>query len=434
MGRVDKQTTRLVTQGKIVLDRLGRQMPWYYPGQTGEGRNVRNLYSETIWFGILNGLTATFVSVFALRLGATTGQIGWLTALPALVNIVWLIPAARLIERQHDPLQLSVRTGLLQRLGYLAMAAMPFLIATGRVEALIAINTLITVPTAVINTAITALIPDLTSPERRGQVVSTRWLILSAMATVAALLGGKFLDLVSVPLNYQLLLGTGAIVSLLSFVYLRRIRVPATVLAQRVIRPRRRASLSGLRQSLGSILSQRDFVRFAAVSFVLYWGLHLPGALWPVLRVRDLGATDTWIGLIAVVVDASTIGGYFLWGRVAARRGNRWVLIVTTLGVSAYTLFTAMVPTISWMLLTSVLGGLTWAGCNLALFNAMLGVCPDDRRPTYIAVYTALMNIAAFAGPLLGAALSDWIGIRWVFVASSGVRFLSGLVFLWLVR
>jgi len=434
MSRRSKRTPGLVARGKIVLNRLERQMPWFSPSETLEGCNVRNLYSETIWFGILNGLTATFVSVFALRLGATTGQIGWLTALPALVNILWLLPAARIIERQHHPLRLILRTGLLQRLGYLLMAAMPLLIASGRVEALIVLNTLITVPTAVISTAITALIPDLTSPEHRGQVVSMRWLILSAAATVAALLGGKFLDLVSLPLNYQLLIGVGAAVSLLSFYYLRRIRIPDAVLARRSVPPRQRFSWSGLRRSLGSILSQRDFVRFAGVSFVLHWGLYLPAALWSVLRVRDLGATDTWIGLIAVVVDASTIGGYFFWGRATAKRGNRLVLIVTTLGVSAYTLFTAMVPTIEWMILTSILGGVTWAGCNLALFNAMLGVCPDDRRPTYIALYTSLMNIAAFAAPLLGAALSDWLGIRWVFVASSGVRFLSGVLFLWLVR
>jgi MFS family permease len=75
---------------------------------------------------------------------------------------------------------------------------------------------------------------------------------------------------------------------------------------------------------------------------------------------------------------------------------------------------------------------LAWAGCNLALFNTMLNVCPADHRPTYVALYTALMNVTAFAGPLLGAGLADWIGIRLAFGISGGVR-LAGTLLLFLL-
>jgi MFS family permease len=423
-----------VARGRRGLRHVNRRLPWYAAARTVEGRNLRNLYAETTWFGLLNGLVATFVSVFALRLGATTAQVGWLTALPALVNVVWLIPAARLIERQRQRLPLILRAGLLQRLGYLVMALMPFLVVTGRVEALIVINTLITLPTAVISTAVTSLIPDLTSPERRGEVISVRWLILSIAATAAALGGGKLLDLMPVPLNYQVLLGAGAVLSLLSLRYLRRIQVPDGVLARRTIRPKIRYAWRRLRQSLASIWSHRSFMRFTLAAFVFHWGLFLPAALWSVIRVRDLGASDTWIGLIAVVIDASTIAGYFYWGKAIARRGDRWVLVVTAFGVVAYSLLTAAVPTIAWMIPTSIVGGLAWSGCNLALFNVMLGACPDENRPTYVALFTALMNVTAFAAPLLGAALSDWAGIRIAFVVASGVRVVGALLFLGLVR
>jgi len=403
-------------------------MPWYTPANSIEARNTRALYAETAWFGILSGLTATFVTVFALRLGATTAQVGWLAALPALVNVIWLIPASRLIER-HRGLPLVLRTGLAQRLGYIAMAAMPFIIVSRRVEALIVIQALITLPTAIINTAVTAMIPDLVSAENRGQVISTRWLILAATSTLAALVGGKFLDLVRVPLNYQILLGVGSALSLLGLLSLRRMRLPNRMPARRPAAVEAGHSRSSTRSSLRSVLSQRGFVRFTIAAFVFHWGLYLPAALWSVLRVRDLGANDTWIGLIAVVVDASMIAGYLLWGKVRARWGDRLLLIVSGLAVTVYTLLTALVPTIAWMIPTSILGGFSWAGCNLALFNVMLAVCPDNRRPTYVALFTALMNVTAFASPLLGAALSEGIGIRWAFVASTGLRLLGVLLF-----
>jgi len=189
-----------------------------------------------------------------------------------------------------------------------------------------------------------------------------------------------------------------------------------------------------LRHTLAGILSQRRFVRFTAASFVFYWGIYLPAALWSILRVRELGASDGWIGLIATVNSASIIAGYLYWGKVAARRGNRWLLNITALGVAVFAVLTALVPTIEWMIPTSILGGVAWSGCNLALFNLMLAVCPSDRRPTYIALHTSLINVTAFAGPLLGAALADWISLRPVFVISGALRLAGFLLFVWLLR
>lgn len=439
MKRTRKPPARLAARAAGVLRRLKQRMPWYTSADTVEGRNLHNLYVETIWFGVLSGLTSTYIAVFALRLGATTGQVGWLTALPALVNIVWLIPAARLIERQRRPIPIILVSGVLQRVGYLVMVAVPFLHA-GQISALIVLATLVAVPSAVINTAVTALIPELVSPERRGSAVSVRWLLMAAAETAAALIGGQILGLMPVPLNYQVVIGVGVLLSLLSVRYLRRIRVPDTALrhaasaAARRAAPRTGTGRPSPRKTLSGVLAHRGFVRFTAASFVFYWGIYLPAALWSILRVRDLGASDGWIGLIATVNNASIIVGYLYWGKVGAKRGDRWMLAVTAIGVTLYAFFTALVPSIEWMIPTSILGGVAWAGCNLALFNLMLAVCPSDRRPTYIALHTSLINVTAFAGPLLGAGMADWIGLRPAFVVSGALRLAGLLLFVLLLR
>jgi MFS family permease len=216
--------------------------------------------------------------------------------------------------------------------------------------------------------------------------------------------------------------------------YLRRIRVPNTVRARRSVRPKRRYSLRRVRQSLRAAASRGEFIRFTVTSLVFYAGLYLPAALWSILRVRDLGASDTWIGVIAVIVNISTIAGYFFWDKISAKRGDRWLLWFAASGGALYAFLTAFVPTIGWMIPTSILGGLAWSGCNLALFRILLDVCPREHRPTYVALYTALLNIAAFAGPLLGTSLSDWIGIRQAFVVSGALRGVAALLFVWLVR
>jgi MFS family permease len=426
---------RIAAQGALSIRLLWRRMPWYVPANSPDAHNLRLLYTETVWFGVLSGLAGTYVAVYALRLGATNGQIGWLTALPALVTIFWMMPAARLIERQRRPIPLIAITGVLQRLAYISMAAVPWLLGAGLVEALILLNALAALPSGVISTAITSLLPELTTPDRRGQIVSVRWLLLSTAEMLAALFAGQLLGLMPVPLNYQAVIGGGAVLSLMSIVYLRRMRLPDRAVRQpAAARDRQGREQPSLRKRLAAMLGQRRFARFTLASFVFYWGIYLPAPLWSIIRVRDLSASDAWIGAIAMVVGVSTITGYLMWGRWAGRRGTQWSLRVSGLGVGIYALLTAAVPTIAWMIPTSLLGGFCWAGCNLALFNILLAVCPAERRPTYIAVYTALINITAFLGPLLGAALANWIGIRLAFALSGAIRLLGLLLFWRLLR
>ena len=80
----------------------------------------------------------------------------------------------------------------------------------------------------------------------------------------------------------------------------------------------------------------------------------------------------------------------------------------------------------------SVLGGLFGAGLNLALFSILLQVCPDERRPSYVAIYNTLVNVAAFCAPLFGTFLSNRLGIRMALVSSGVVRLAGVAAFYWL--
>jgi len=409
---------------RTALTRLASRLPWRQPRPTIEEQNLWNLYVDTAWFGVLNGIASTFVSVFAIRLGASNREIGWLAALPALINVFWLIPSARLIERQQRRLPIILWTGLLQRLGYLLIALMPLFIHTHRVEAVIILNALITLPTAIINVAITSLMADLTPIEKRAKMVSIRNVLLSSVGMVVVLLGGRFLDLVPFPLNYQLLFGLGTSASMVSLYYLKRIRVPDAVIARHQARPKELLTLR-LRRFLRTVIGQRDFMRFAGAIVVFHWGLYLPTALYSVYKVRDLHASDAWIGLLATVFNATTILSYLWWGKVTEKRGNRLVLIVSSLGLALYPTLTGLSPRLEPLIVVAVIGAVFSASHNLSSFNLMLEVCPPERRPSYVAIYTSLVNVTAFLAPLLGTFLADLTSVRMALLIAGGVRLIG---------
>lgn len=395
-----------------------------------QAANERNLYLETFWFGVLSGVTTTFLEVFAVRLGATSFQIGLLTALPALVNVVVPVPAARLLDQRGKRLSLLLRTVVWQRLAYMLLALAPLLGTSLRVPVLVLLVALATVPAAVLNLGITVLIGDLASPHDRALVVSRRNVILSVTTVLVAMAGGWWLDFIPFPVNYQVLFGVGACASLLSLRYLRRIRLLEVPSAVRSAEP---AGLQWgqVREAWRRLATQQKFLQFVGSAFVYHWGLYLPAALYSIYRVRILGASDRWIGSFTTLHTLATIVGYWLAGRLARRWGEERMLVWSAGGLAFYPILTALSTTLSPLLGVSVWGGLVGAGLSLALFNVSLALSPEDQRATYVALYTVAINLAAFAAPLVGSALAEAVGIREAMLLAGGVRLLGVGLFAW---
>jgi len=395
-----------------------------------QAANERNLYLETFWFGVLNGVSTTFLEVFAVRLGATSFQIGLLTALPALVNVVVPVPAARLLDQRGRRLALLLQTVVWQRLAYGLLALAPFLGTQWRIAAVVLLVALATIPAAVLNLGITVLIGDMAPPRDRALVVSRRNVILAGTTMLVAMAGGWWLDLTPFPLNYQVLFGVGACASLLSLRYLRRIRLPETFAEARPAGP---AGLrwGQVRAAWGRLATQQRFLRFVFSAFVYHWGLYLPAALYSIYRVRVLGASDRWIGSFTTLHTLATIVGYWLSGQVARRWGEERMLVWGAGGLAFYPILTALSTTLSPLLGVSVWGGVFGAGLSLALFNVSLALAPENERATYVALYTVAINLAAFAAPLVGSALAEAVGLREAMLLAGGVRLLGVGLFAW---
>jgi MFS family permease len=410
-----------------MLPHVMRQLPWRQL-YTVEDRNVWNLYLDITWFGVLSGVSSTFTTVFAVRLGASDALMGWLSALPALVNVLWLIPSARIIERQRRRMPLLTLSGFLQRLGYLLVALVPFVLTHHRAQALVVVIALTSFPTAMAGVAFTSLLADAVPATRRARVVSTRNSLLAGVSTLTVLIGGKLLDLIAFPINYQILFIAAFLTSLISLHHVGRVRVPEAVVAEPQARSR---SLHRLTQSLRQVWSHQDFVRFSLSSFVFNWGLYMPAALYSIYKVKHLHASNAWIGLLTMVYNVTTVITYVRWGRFTTKRGNRQALLISSLGLVLYPTLTGLSPRLEPLLGVAVLGGLFSAGQTLALFNTMLQVCPAERRPSYVAIYNTLVNIAAFCAPLLGTFLSDRLDIRVALVIAGAVRLVGVAAFYW---
>ena len=192
--------------------------------------NLRQLYWDVLWFGILAGSTLAFQSVYAVRLGATGLQIGLISAGPAVINLIFTLPSGRWLEGK-SLIKVSFQSSVVQRLGYLFLVALPWFFPSpaGQVWGLIWTTLVMSIAGTVLAISFNAMFAEVLPPEWRAHAVGRRNILLAVSITLTTILSGQILDRVAFPLNYQVVFLVGALGALLSSFHLGRIRKPEQV-------------------------------------------------------------------------------------------------------------------------------------------------------------------------------------------------------------
>jgi MFS family permease len=238
---------------------------------------------------------------------------------------------------------------------------------------------------------------------------------------------GWVLDTVPFPIGYQLVFAGSFLAAMASTWVFSRVSIPDQVVP-RVQRPIPNAAR--LQIALSDLKQHRVFALYLVSITVFRLGLTMPRPLWSLFWVNDLHLTDSQIGLATTVVYIVSIIGYFLWGRVASRRGHGPVLVAATLGLGMYPLVMGLAQGLPAVLLASCFGGMFTAAYSLVTLNLILALAPPAQRANYAALNAVSLNSMALMGPLLGSALAESLDIRTAMLLAAAVRFLGGALFI----
>jgi MFS family permease len=385
---------------------------------SAEGRNIRNVLIDGIGVGLASA-ASPFLPVFLVRLGASDLMVGLLTAMPALTGMLLAIPIGRFLDRQRQIVSWYSVARLAVISSYALTGLVPLLFPAREPQAIIGIWALATVPQTVVGVVFTVIMGTVAGPRGRFYLMSRRWTLLGGTTAVTVALAGQILDWLPYPQNYQFVFLGLSLGGLISYYFSSHIVLPDNPPRPTV----QRAPLNHRMQGwVRSVWQQQDFVRFSFSQFIFRAGLTLAQPLFPIYWVRQLDASDGWIGLINTVQGGVLLVAYFVWVRLSRRRGERFVLLATTLGVSFYPLLVALTRRVEPMALYAGLAGIFQAGVDLVFFDILLASAPEAQRQTYVALYQTTVYLATLIGPLLGTTLSDQIGIVPALILGSVLR------------
>ncbi len=394
---------------------------------------LRYFWLDGLFSAISENFFLSFIPLFALAYGASNSQIGLLTATANLLGTVSLFPGARLVEwvGRRKPIVIWSGGGF-GRLTLLGLACLPFVVYEPNLAILsiIVLNGIRAFMANLGNPAWTALVADLVPNFMRGRYFSSRNTAMALAALVVAPLAGWLIRtgngrLGLTFLGYQSAFFLAFAFGMVGTAYFQKIPEPPPT--DRTIQKHQRGDLRR------AIKTSPGFLGLVISAFIWNLSLQIAAPFFNVYLVSELEASVLLVGLLAGTTSLFMIPGQFLFGRLIDRKGTFWVYGLTGLSIPLLPLAWALTTAPEQVFLINIAAGLLWAGYNLANFNLLLELTPDQQRPRAVALYQTAVFTSAVVGPLAGGYLADAISFKLIFSLSGLGRLASTLIFLWFV-
>lgn len=389
-------------------------------------RNFRIVQIDAIGVGLASA-AAPFLPVFLTRMDATALQIGLLTTMPGITGLLLAIPAGRFLQNRKNVVPWFSLARLLVLSAYAATGLVPFFLPDDLVViAVISIWAVVTLPQTIVAVAFTVVMNAVAGPQRRYELMSRRWSTLGLTSSITVAIVGQVLDLIGPPLNYQVVFLGLSVGGLISYYFSSRIQIPDS---EPVPKSTSHSPIKNIKEYLDLIRSQRDFVSFSLRRLVYLSGVTLAAPIFPLYFVREVRATDSWIGIIATTQGAIMLFGYYIWTRQSRLHGSKLVLLLTTLGMSLYPAMVASTKRVELIVVFAAMAGIFQAGLDLVFFDELMKTVPVKYSATFVSLAQLMQYFSTIVFPLVGTLIADQVSLTAALLTSAGLRFVGFLLF-----
>lgn len=388
---------------------------------------------RAIWSGILwssaEGFTAFFLTAFALVFGATNAQIGIIASIPYLAVILTEIPGAKLMDF-FPRKSITVVSIAFSRISWFLVILVPFLFEQSPVYFIILFYFLIKLMDLISDPPWVSLLADIVPEKSRGEYFGYRAMVVNSFSSLAALIGGFYLDFFPKEnLNgFLSLFSVGVVLGVATSFAFNKIKDP---------RP-----YDGHRHSLKDFLSLRGELRSLCISAVCFnFATTIASPFFTVYMLKNLEMSYSLFVLATVLSTVTKIVSHPHIGRISDKYGDKPVAIISTMATAFVPLaFFFINKENIWLIIPAqIVSGLAWAGVDLSVFNLLLDKSNIDRRGIDIAEYNTITSVPMIIGPIVGGYIADNIvfivsGIPLLFLIAFVLRLISSFTLFYITE
>ncbi|HQW51643.1 MAG TPA: MFS transporter [Tepidiformaceae bacterium] len=402
---------------------LGHQ-PGDHDGARIEAEKVpaalRAFWADGFFASAQDAFILAYLPLLASALGANAIQIGLLSASQSLGAMLALYPGALAARRAASRRWMVVfYAGVLGRLLLLG-SAIVVAVADGQ-TALYTITAMFAVRSFLGNFTLpawTSLAADIIPDGIRARYFASRNFAIQGALLAFTPLGGLVLDWWGFPGGYVLALSVSFALGMV-----------ATVAYALIPEPPRREVVKAAPIRATEVFRRSRFRMFLLATFALHFATMIAGPFFNVYLKENLGASNFEVGWLTTSSAVAALLGQLVFGEMMARRGSLWLTRMSLVVLPLLPILWAFI-TEPWMVLApNILGGLMWAAFNLANFQGLLEVTPEEDREQYVALFHMSLFLALFISPFIGGAIIELVGYRTAFVVSGTGRLVATALF-----
>lgn len=388
--------------------------------RTTEQANFRVLVTDIAWFGLAFAATSRFLSVYAIRLGATAFELGLLSALPALMWLGSSVLSSWWARRYPNAVHALRWPTLGMRFVFLLPMFAPLFPAQLQVVWLIVAVTATAIPQGISNVIFMDMLRKaMPNPTRMTSLLARRMLFFNINVAAGTLLFGLWLEAGPFPVNYVLMFGLAFGAAFMSYRSCMRVKLPDEVRVSRQERPKTKP------------FSVKSFRRVALVAFTMHLAFTAINAIIPLRLVQELGVGESYMALYGMAELGAAALISVVAPRIARRLGSQGLIVAGMVGTAVAALLIATTSNLTIILLSAGISGASWTlAAGIGLFRFFSDTSPaGEGSVEYATAYNQSIGVAMFVGPMLGSALvTGGVSLVGVLMIGAIMRLISAVM------
>jgi MFS family permease len=380
-----------------------------------EQSNYRHFILDMTYFGLASAAINRFMSVYAIRLGATPIEIGLIASLPAII-LLFSSAFGGWWMRRHDTRTDALRVpSILFRFLFLLPAFAPFMPLHLQPLWLILSVAVPALPQGVAGVTFMVMMRESIHDAHITSLVSSRQMALNIAVGISALTFGLWLEKAPFPFNYQAMFVVAFVFAMMS----QRHCMKVNTILQDEHKSKAQNKVSPWRSP--------KFLRVAFVVLVSHIAFTSMVAITPLRLVNELHANEGFMALfgLAELVAGATITLFTT--RIVERVGNQAMIAMAMIGTSLAALVIALSPSLPMTLLGAALSGGSWTAAAVGVYGFFTQNTPKEDVTRYSTAYQQIIGLAMFIGPMLGSGLANAsVKIVLVLLVCAALRLLAG--------
>jgi len=379
-------------------------------------KSLKNSILDGVTDSAKSGITDNFKIPFALALGATNEMIGLITALPDFFGLITQFFTKNLINRYKSKKFVCNFNALVARIFWIPMMFIPFIFPNG-IWLLLMLLCLQRMFDQVSITAWSSWMCDLVPKNVRGTFFGERNTISNAAAFITTLLAGWILGIMDNFYGFLIIFGISFVFSMMSNHYLNKmIDVPSKERAK---------STFSWKHFIYGIRHHSNYSNFVLFKTMMAFAVSIASPFWIVYVLKDLNIGYDWYAIsIAVYVVADMISQKY-WGPMADRFGDKKIMFVCAMLLPFTALIMLFIKDVPTLMIERIFSAFVYAGFNIASFNYLLNVSPEEDSSTFIANYRFIAGMGGVAGPIVGGYLATvLVGVSFMSLGALPLLFL----------